>query len=217
VYVVVRDTTVSYTRLVDGAPVSGLQSLPGGVTGSPVVAALPSGEGLHVVVRGTGHDYLYGHLAGTVWSGWVSLGGNFTSDPAIVVTSWGLAICGRASDERVWVRRIGPPSSGWVPLPGQVGADPTMALDPADARSFWVFTRGISNETYGQRGDDSGMGGRGPLAGAVIADTVAVTDTSGLFLFGQAVDSTVIVNRLSGASWSGWNPLGMPSLPIRAV
>jgi len=217
VYVFVRDQAVSYLRLVGGAPAGTWRSVGGSVTGSTVVATHSSGESVGVVARGAGHDLLWGRVAGNAWSGWSSLGGTFTSDPALVATSWGFAVCGRGTDERLLIRRLGGAGGGWTNLPGQVGADPTLAVDPADSTGFYVFSRGISNETYVQRGDATSMGARTSLGGQVITDTVAVADPSGLFLFGQGTDSAVWANRYSGGSWSGWASLGFTCLPIRAV
>ncbi|MEY9181858.1 peptide methionine sulfoxide reductase MsrB [Bradyrhizobium sp. USDA 326] len=123
------------------------------------------------------------HLAGQPhagpWSGWASLGGGITSDPAVVDNSDGrLEVFARGTDNALWhIWQEEPhaaPWSGWASLGGQITSDPAAIAD-SDGR-LEVFARGADNALWHIWQDKPRSGpwsGWASLGGVLLSDPLA--------------------------------------------
>jgi len=148
-----------------------------------IVARLNAQNLVEVIARGA--DKAFWHTRqtvnderGVVWSPWKSLGGIFSSAPAVHInTDSLLTVYGRGPEKGIWYKQqahhpVDSPSdawSRWVPLGGRFSAGVDVA---ADSRGYInVFGRGLdraiwtrgqlySNKTVGFFGPWSNLGGR---------------------------------------------------------
>lgn len=180
----------------------------GGATTSRVVAAFRGGD-VVLVARGSGNDYVENRRTAGTWSGWSSLGGSFTSDPAIVVDGSGvISLFGRGAETSFWVNRnAGGTWSGWVSLGGALTSDPAAVADSTGVVN--VFGRGTDSALWTRRYTGGSWLPWGSLGATVTSDPAAVVDNAGVVtVFARMPDRSYSVQRLSGSAWSGWQSLG---------
>jgi hypothetical protein len=113
---------------------------------------------LDVFVRGRhGDDLVHKHLSGGQWSGWINLGGDLASAPA--VTSGGphdldVFVRGAHDDDLVWRYLDGGQWSGWINLGGDLAGAP--AVTSGGPHDLDVFVRGAHDDDLVWRYLDGG-------------------------------------------------------------
>ncbi|WP_255947839.1 glycoside hydrolase [Streptomyces odontomachi] len=151
---------------------------------------------------------------GSGWSGWTSLGGDLTSDPAAIRYGDRIEVFGRAADGSVTTdtKASGGGWSGWTSLGGELAGDP-VAID------YHTQQSGDQIELFGRAPDGSvstavytpgsGWSGWSSLAGSLTGDPTVIQFGSQLELFGRAPDGSTSYNVFTpGKGWSGWASLG---------
>jgi hypothetical protein len=161
---------------------------------------------IDVFARGTDKQMYTMSWTGDRWTGWKSMGGQFTSGPA--VSSWGsnrLDVFGRGADKTLYTNTWnGSAWSGWRQVnPRPIDSDPA-AISWGPGR-IDVFALGSDNQMYqiswaGDRWTDwKPMGGQftsGPAVASVGPDRLDV--------FGRGKDQALYTNSWNGTKWSGW-------------
>jgi len=152
------------------------------------------------------------------WSGWASLGGVITSDPAVFDNSDGrLEVFARGTDNALWhIWQTAPhsgPWSGWASLGGVITSDPAV-FDNSDGR-LEVFARGTDNALWHiwQAAPHSGPWSGWASLGGVITSDPAVSDNSDgrLEVFARGTDNAlwhIWQAAPHSGPWSGWASLG---------
>jgi hypothetical protein len=152
------------------------------------------------------------------WSGWASLGGVVTSDPAVFLNSDGrLEVFARGLDNAVWhnwqkAPHAGP-WSGWASLGGVVTSDPVV-VDNSDGR-LEMFARGTDNALWHnwQKAPHAGpWSGWASLGGSITSDPSAFVNSDGrLEVFARGTDNAlwhIWQTKAHAGPWSNWASLG---------
>jgi acylphosphatase len=152
------------------------------------------------------------------WSGWASLGGVVTSDPAVFINSDGrLELFARGADNALWHNwQTAPhagPWSGWNSLGGIITSDPEV-VENSDGR-LEVFARGLDGALWHnwQTAPHAGpWSGWASLGGIITSNPVPVRNSDGrLEIFARGTDNALwhIWQTVPHAGpWSGWFSLG---------
>ena len=155
-------------------------------------------------------DGLYVNRFAGIWSGFSSLGGAATADPAVAADATGFSVFVRGRDNGIYHCRIpnaGPPGP-FVPLGGGVSSDPSAA---SDANGVHVVVRGNDNAVWHRTPTTPWSS----LGGGASADPVAIAD-------GGGGDTHVLVRGMDGRIYhatlatGGWQPLFGNTAPVRA-
>ena len=178
---------------------------------TPDAAAAEPADAMAAFVRGTDNAVYWNYLqAGSGWTGWSSLGGFVTSDPA--ATSWGagnFAVFARGTDNQIWWnRREGTAWTGWQAVGGYATSGPAVASTGAGRIDLVV--RGIDNGLYHNRYvHGSGWTGFAPVGGTASSDPALVaTDGGRLDLVVRGIDgATMWHNVWNGSEWIGFAPV----------
>ncbi|WP_108718751.1 hypothetical protein [Miniimonas sp. S16] len=189
---------------------SGWESLGGILTSGPAVASWAHGR-LDVFVRGTDNALWHKWFRrgtfgiGGGWSGWESLGGVLTSDPAAVSWSEGrIDVFVRGTDNALWHKWFAGGWSGWESLGGVLTSGPGV--------SSWapgrldVFVRGTDNAMW-HKWFQAGWSGWESLGGVLTSDPDAVSWGP------NRIDS--FVRGTDGALWHKWWAL-VPTVRLHA-
>src|SRR5215831_8671385 len=169
------------------------------------------GAGIFTLDFGGGSPELWNLLGLEFGStfGFQSLGGGFTSSPAVAsLGPNGLDVFGRGLDGALWHDTWNGTSwSGWQSLGG--------ILTSAPAAVSWgpnridVFARGQDNALWHRWWDGSAWGGWQGLGGALTeAPAVASWGANRLDVFVRSTDSGLWHTWWDGSTWSGWQGLG---------
>jgi hypothetical protein len=140
---------------------------------------------------------------------WGSLGGVFTSGPA--VASWDvnrLDVFGRGVDNQLWhMYWAGAGWYGWYPHGGNLTSDPAaVSWGP---NRIDVFARGADNSMLHKFWNGASWSGWGSLGGGFTSGpAVASWGVNRLDVFGRGTDNALWHNAWNGSSWSGWYSLG---------
>jgi acylphosphatase len=206
---------------------SPIPPLPGGPIGwavalsSAVTGARNSDGRLEMFVVGT--DNAVWHNSQTVphdmpWSGWASLGGVVTSEPAVALNTDGrLEVFARGTDNAVWHNwQTAPhsgPWSGWSSLGGNITSAPAVVVN-TDGR-LEVFARGADSALWHiwQTTAHSGSWSAWESLGGVITSNPAVGLNSDgrLEVFARGTDDAlwhIWQTAARGGPWSAWESLG---------
>jgi hypothetical protein len=129
---------LSYRYRLPGGSWTRILDLGGSLASQP---AATSRARLHVAVRWTDGTIRYRSTTSTGWTAWTSLGGSFTSAPAIASPAPGrLDVMARATDGRLrWKTSIDGTWSAWRTLSGVVASSP--ALISRDTGRLSLFAR----------------------------------------------------------------------------
>jgi len=140
---------------------------------------------------------------------WTSLGGLFTSGPA--VASWGpnrLDVFGRGDDNALWTNSVvGSSWSGWSQLlPNVITSDPAaVSWGP---NRLDIFARGINHQIYAMNFNGSQWSGWGSLGGQFSSGpAVASWGPNRLDVFGRGIDNALHTCSWNGSGWSAWTRL----------
>ena len=148
-------------------PTSDVQSIDGSNSG-PDAASWAAGRIDLVVVAADGAAWHKAYSSTTGWQGWVSLGGQLTSDPTIVERGVNrLEVFGRGRDNAMWQKTYG--ATGWTGWSNRAGAL-TSAPDASawDTTQVDVFVRGTDHALHYRRWTSaSGFGGWASLGGVM--------------------------------------------------
>jgi hypothetical protein len=205
------------------SPCTAWSPLGGVIASDPVVVSNADGR-LEVFIIGT--DRALWHMAQTVrntcdpaaWTGWSSLGGVFTSDPAAAVNSDGrLEVFARGSDNALWHRSQASPGSGtwggWSSLGGVFTSDPAAAVN-SDGR-LETFARGSDNAIWHRSQVSPGSGtwtNWSSLGGVLTGGPAAAMNLDGrLELFARGSDNALWHRSQTSpgsGTWGGWSSLG---------
>jgi hypothetical protein len=163
------------------------------------------------------------------WSGWINLGGDLASAPAVVSTAPNhLEVFVQGADNHlVWRRWDGSGWSGWINLGGDIAGPPAVtSLGPS---SLEVFVRGVHDNDLVWRRFPQSLGrwvsigptrittGAGPSRNAVgRVTTVAIHPQSPSTIYVGCRGSGVWKTDDSGSSW---RPIAdaLPTLTIQAI
>ena len=152
------------------------------------------------------------------WSGWASLGGGVTSDPAVFVNSDGrMEMFARGMDDALWHNwQTAPhagPWSGWASLGGIITSDPVV-VDNSDGR-LEVFARGADDALWHiwQTAPHAGpWSGWASLGGTITSDPVVIDNSDGrLEVFARGSDNALWhlwQTASHSGPWSSWASLG---------
>ncbi|MCP3144494.1 hypothetical protein [Pyxidicoccus xibeiensis] len=139
---------------------------------------------------------------------WESLGGGFTSGPA--VASWGanrLDVFGRGQDNQLWhMAWNGSSWIGWGALAGQITSDPAaVSWGP---NRIDVFARGTDNSMLQQVWTGTSWTGWYSLGGGFTSGpAVASWGANRLDVFGRGQDNQLWHKAWNGSAWIGWGAL----------
>jgi len=178
--------------------------------------------------RAVWHNWQTAPHAGP-WSGWASLGGLVTSDPAALDNSDGrLEVFARGADNALWHNwQTAPhagPWSGWASLGGGITSDPSVVVN-SDGR-LEVFVRGEDNSLWHnwQTAPHAGpWSGWASLGGGITSNPAAVVNSDGrIEVFVRGDDNALWHNWQTAphaGPWSGWFSLagGLASDPVAFV
>ncbi len=169
-------------------------------------------------VFGLGLDTALWHIWQTKpnngWSGWASLSGRITSDPAIANNADGrLEAFARGKDSGLWHIWQTKPNNGWsnwASLGGVITSDPAVNCN-ADGR-LEVFARGLDNGLWHiwQTKPNNGWSGWTSLGGVITSDPVIGRNADGrLEVFARGTDNALwhIWQTAPNNGWSGWASL----------
>jgi hypothetical protein len=179
----------------------------------PAAAFEPGSNRVHLFARGT-DDALWVNQWKGAWSGWTSLGGGITSDPAAV--SWGpnrVDVFARGTDNRLyWKFWDGTAWSSW----NNVGNE-TFTSGPGasswGANRIDVFGRSSDNALYANAWNGAWTGWQRPSPDAIDSDPAPVSVAFGrVDVFARGTDSRLRTISREGTQWSGWTSLGVDRL-----
>lgn len=176
-----------------------------------------AGGDLYVFARasGGGLSYRRRNSAGS-WTGWSSLGGTLTSDPAVAVNADGrVQVFVRGSDRSVLYRRqASAGSSSWEPwtsLGGVATSAPAVALNTNGRLQVFVRSTEGSLYTRVQTSAGGAWGGWTNLGGVLSwGPTVGINADGRLAVFAAGLrnDLFQIVQTSPGGAFGGWQALG---------
>lgn len=190
---------------------------PAALVGAPVASAPAACEfdssNIYLFAKGTDNALWVNHWLHSSWSGWASLGGYLTSNPAVVSPHVGVIDAFvRGHDGALWSRYTtneGTSWSNWYKIGGQLlaGTGPA-AYAWGDARIGWLVT-GTDHALYHMWNDSStGMHGWEKLGGYLTSSPGATSPTSGVInVFVRGRDSA-LWQREYNNGWSSWTSLG---------
>lgn len=148
-----------------------------------IIARLNTQNLIEVIARGADKSFWHTRQTvndnrGVIWSPWKSLGGIFSSSPAVQINSdYLLTVYGRGPEKGVWYKQqahhpVDSPSdswSKWVPLGGRFSASIDTVADSRGYinifgrgidRSMWTRGQMYANKTVGFFGPWTSLGGR---------------------------------------------------------
>ena len=140
------------------------------------------------------------------WSGWESLGGVLTSDPAAV--SWGdgrIDVFVRGTDNALWHKWFNDGWSNWESLGGVLSSGP--AVSSWASGRLDVFVRGTDNALW-HKWFNGGWSNWESLGGVLTSDPAAVSWGDGrIDVFVRGTDNALWHKWFNGG-WSNWESLG---------
>ena len=178
---------------------------------------LQTGGRLVVFARGTDNAIWHNWQARPDgnWSGWASLGGEWTSDPdAALNAPGGLVVFARGIDNAIWHCWQAQPDgdwSGWASLGGQWTSGPSAVLQTGGR--LVVFARGTDNAIWHnwQTSRDGEWSGWASLGGQLTSDPACTLNApGGLVVFARGIDNAIwhCWQAQPDGDWSGWASLG---------
>jgi acylphosphatase len=202
-------------------------SPPKGVSLMGAVSAGRNADG-RLELFGLGQDTALWHIWQTApnngWSGWSSLGGRLTSDPAVANNQDGrLEAFARGRDNALWhIWQTKPNNgwSGWASLGGVITSDPAVTCNK-DGR-LEVFARGTDKALWHiwQTAPHAGpWSSWASLGGIITTEPMCGRDQDGrLEVFARGTDNALwhIWQTAPNNGWSSWATLGgvITSVPI---
>jgi hypothetical protein len=171
-------------------------------------------------VFGLGQDFALWTIsqacAGCGWTAWDSLGGGFTSLPAVGQVPGGpLEVFGRGEDGALYTKWQTSPSGTWTPnwtwLGGSLTSDPTVWSWQSGLMD--IFARGVDGALWKvETCPGCASSGWSSLGGIIVGDPTVGLNTSGqleVFAAGQDFALWTISQVSAGSStWTGWDSLG---------
>lgn len=182
-------------------------------------AALVSGAPT-VISRGVNGSAYANTFDGSAWSGWLGLGGQFTSRIVLALQGSTLWAFAKGTDSAMWFQARSPSGSwsGWGPLNGQFTSDPAVAVDSAG--TLRVFARGTDNALWTQSLSGGAFHGWQSLGGQFTSDPAVAADGSGnVWVFVRGTDFGMWFQAVNTGAFPGWAPLAgqFTSDPAAAV
>jgi hypothetical protein len=191
-------------------PTVNWQSLGGGVTAKPAVAAW-SPNRLDAFVRGTDGQLWHKWWTGTRWSGWESLGGQLAAGSGPAVAAWSpgrLDVFVEGTDHQLWHRWFD--SAGWHAWEGLGG---TLASGPA--ASSWsagrldIVATGPAQTVLHKWFSTRGWSGWESLGGQTTAEPGIASWAAGrVDVFIQGAHSQLWHSWYDSKGWHAWENLG---------
>lgn len=174
----------------------------GTAVGGPAAAATSN---VGVYERGT-DNAIWQLVWNGSWSGWYSLGGAFTSEPAAVAMPDGRwVVFGRGTDNAIWSNTWNGAWSGWSSLGGNHSSGPAATVD-AQGR-LWLFARGQDNAVWYRR-YTTAWSPWASLGNWTASAPAAAVDRNGvLHVFARGSWGDLHVRTFNG-SWQPWRTLG---------
>jgi hypothetical protein len=181
----------------------------GGTFTSGAAIASYGPDTLDFFARGQNNQLYERSVVNGAWTGWLSMGGAITSDPAAVgLSSASIFVAARQSNNdfyykesigRMWDRT----SSGWAPTHGILTSSPTL-VNTQDGKA-WLFGRGNDNGLWYQVYNGSTWSAWTPLGGVLASDPSATSiSTGGIHVFYLSTSGTLEYRWYSPSSgWSG--------------
>jgi uncharacterized protein YvpB len=175
-------------------------------------AAVSSGPNhLDTFIRGADNGLWRKHWDGAGWSGWQSLGGLLSSDPAVVTSAGGrLDVFIRGADFALWHRVFdGTTWAGWQFLGDRLVSGPAVASS-APGR-FDLFAVGADQSLMYKSSTDSGVtwSAWSSLGGQLTAEPAAVSWGPGrIDVFGRGSDAALWQLPYDNGAWQGWQLMG---------
>src|SRR5436190_2026162 len=171
---------------------------------------MPQSESLHPRPVGFAAPSDRSPSAQPCTSEWESLGGSFTSAPAIC--SWGvgrLDVFGRGEDFALWHKWFdGAKWSDWEALGGSLTSPPTAVS--WGAGRIDVFVRGTDRALWHKWFRDGGWSGWESLGGVLnFGPAVSSRNSGHLDVFARGTDNRIFQRSFSGG-WSEWTSIGEP-------
>ena len=164
------------------------------------------GSGVQVFARG-GDNAVYAGSFTSSFSGWHSLGGLVTSDPAAAFDGSATRVFARGGDGALYTGQgLGPSLTGfgWQPLGGFIASNPSVVSDaPGRVR---VFVRGGDNGVYNRSSASNWAAPYEALGNFATSNPVSVFDGQATFLFVRGGDNALWTG-VYGNSWSSWSSL----------
>lgn len=183
------------------------------------VAAVGSNADGRLEIFANGNNHSIWHNWQTApnngWSGWNTLGGLLTSNPAVSVNRDGrLELFARGVDDALWhIWQLAPNGdwSGWISLGGIITSDPT--IDCNEDGRLEVFARGADNALWHnwQTSPGGAWSGWVSLGGTITSDPISYHNADGrLEVFARGTDGAVwhIWQTSPNNGWSRWSSLG---------
>ena len=211
-----RDGAIDWQWIRSGTDRSGWQRLEGILANSgPAVCSLaPASDRMDVFVRGQDFALWWRVFDGQNWLPWESLGGELTSDPAVMVPGGAAFVFARGRDGAIdwqWIRS-GTDRSGWQRLEGMLAnSGPAVcSLAPASARMD-VFVRGQDFALWWRVFDGQNWLPWESLGGELTSDPAVMVPGGAAFVFARGTDGAIDWQWIrSGTDRSGWQRLYLP-------
>ena len=182
------------------------------VASGPAVSA-PDGNDLALFVKGADNYLYWKQLNSTTgWTGWQSLGGILTSDPAATSrNTGGITVFARGSDGAVWYRDyVGGSWGNWVSIGGQIPVGTGPAVSSWGAGRLDVFARGTDGAVWHKSYDTATSWSSWQSLGGILTSSPAATsrNTGGITVFARGSDGAVWYRDYVGGSWGNWVSIG---------
>jgi uncharacterized protein YvpB len=166
---------------------------------------------LDTFIRGADNGLWQKHWDGAGWSGWQSLGGLLSADPAAVTSAGGrIDIFIRGADFALWHRVFdGTTWGGWQLLGDRLVSG--VAVASSAPGRFDLFTVGADRSLLYKSSPDSGASWSAwsNLGGQLTADPGAVSWGAGrIDVVGRGSDAALWHLAYDGGAWQGWQFLG---------
>jgi len=181
-----------------------IDSAPAAVARGPAAQGfgLPGPNLIDLFALGTDKQMYTMAWDGSRWSGWNSLGGEFTSGPAATVWGNGIHVFGRGTDNALYVWSLG--MRQWL----QVAPQPIDSTPAAVARGndrIDVFACGTDKQMYTLSWDGRRWSPWSSLGGQFLSGpAVSSWGPNRLDVFGRGTDNALYTNSGDGPAWSGW-------------
>ncbi|HET7012474.1 MAG TPA: C1 family peptidase [Streptosporangiaceae bacterium] len=193
----------------------------GVASGAPVIARNQNGN-LEVFVRGTPDKALWhcwqSSSGASSYSGWSSLGGTITTDPAVITNAQGqVQVFARGTGGTIATIWQNSPSGSWAGWAGLDGATTTIASKPVvinnSAGGVDLFARGTDGALW--HTTQSAPGTSWPaltsLGSTITGQPAVASNADGrLEVFARGSDGALwhISQTAPGGGWSAWASLG---------
>jgi len=172
----------------------------------------PGSASTDVVYRGTDGTVEYRRVAGSTWSGPVSLGGSIQDSPSIAWAGGRLVVAVRGSDNALWLRwRTGGVwDQKWTRLGGTLVPTSSPAIAGASDGHLYLFVRGSGNHLFTRTlNPGTGWTGWAGLGGELLAPPAAFSTVTGdVHVFATGTNKKVYFRHWDYHHiWQAWTSL----------